>query len=251
MLSSRIRSSTAFASGRCRRHVLVKAQQQTDAGSPRPTPSAVPKMPPRPGMRPPTPGVMLGPDGQPLEVVPVEKTGEDAWAGVAAIDRGEADATSTSKALLLAGGDAAFILLFAVIGRINHGELLDVETLNTALPFWIGWFATAPFLGGFGKEAQGSDVGAAAGAAAKCWAAGIPLGLAIRGLSRGYVPPTPFIVVSLATTLVLLVGWRALLAKNTAPPAKLSPVAQAAARKDKQGNPFEFMMLLISLVKRW
>lgn len=39
---------------------------------------------------------------------------------------------------LLVAGDAAALLLFAVIGRINHGEVLDVETLTTVLPFWIG-----------------------------------------------------------------------------------------------------------------
>lgn len=32
---------------------------------------------------------MLGPDGKPLEVVPVEKAGAEAWAGVAAIDDGK------------------------------------------------------------------------------------------------------------------------------------------------------------------
>ena len=34
------------------------------------------------------------------------------------------------------------ILLFAAIGRINHGEVLDIELLLTALPFWTG----APFI---------------------------------------------------------------------------------------------------------
>ena len=43
-----------------------------------------------------------------------------------------------SRVLLLVGGDAAFLLLFAVIGRINHGELLDSETLATVVPFWLG-----------------------------------------------------------------------------------------------------------------
>ncbi len=35
------------------------------------------------------PGVMLGPDGQPLKVVPVEKAGPEAWAGVASVDDGK------------------------------------------------------------------------------------------------------------------------------------------------------------------
>jgi hypothetical protein len=43
-----------------------------------------------------------------------------------------------SKAATLVAGDAAALLLFAVIGRINHGEILDWETFNTALPFMLG-----------------------------------------------------------------------------------------------------------------
>ena len=43
-----------------------------------------------------------------------------------------------SKAATLVAGDAAALLLFAIIGRINHGEILDWETFNTALPFMLG-----------------------------------------------------------------------------------------------------------------
>ena len=121
----------------------------------------------------------------------------------------------TSKAALLAGGDAAILVLFAVVGRMNHGYPLDLEAFATALPFLLGWFAAAPLLGGFGKDAQSGDVQAAAGTAAKCWAAGVPLGLVFRGLSKGYVPPTPFMLVTLGTTLVLMVGWRTALAALT------------------------------------
>jgi hypothetical protein len=32
---------------------------------------------------------------------------------------------------------------------------------------------------------------------------------------------------------------------------KLSPAQQLAQRKNKQGNPFEFLGLLMSLTKRW
>ena len=56
---------------------------------------------------------------------------------------------------------------------------------------------------------------AAAGAAAKCWIVATPLGLVFRGLSKGYVPPTPFIIVSMVATAVLLVGWRSVLAATT------------------------------------
>jgi hypothetical protein len=43
-------------------------------------------------------------------------------------------------------GDAAALLLFAIAGRINHGEILDVETFMTVLPFWIGTFLVASVL---------------------------------------------------------------------------------------------------------
>ncbi|KAJ9508160.1 hypothetical protein QJQ45_021575 [Haematococcus lacustris] len=209
-------------------------------------PSSDTSRPPRP-VRPPE---TLGPDGQPLQVVPVEKAGPEAWAGVAAIDRG-ADNFNYSKALTLAGGDAVALLLFAAAGRINHGGVLDWETGLTALPFLLGWFATAPFLGGFGPEAQGSKVPAATLVAAKCWAVATPLGLALRGLSKGYVPPTPFIIVSFVATAVLLLGWRAAAAATTKEDPSQSPVVSAASRKNKQGNPLEFLSLLKSLTTRW
>lgn len=41
---------------------------------------------------------------------------------------------------MLVSGDILGLLLFAVIGRVNHGEILDVETIGTALPFMIGEF---------------------------------------------------------------------------------------------------------------
>lgn len=43
-----------------------------------------------------------------------------------------------SKTALLATGDLVALLLFAAAGRVNHGEVLDAETLTTALPFIIG-----------------------------------------------------------------------------------------------------------------
>ena len=38
-----------------------------------------------------------------------------------------------------------------------------------------GWFLAAAPLGGFGREARGGRAGAAALAAAKCWAVGVPV----------------------------------------------------------------------------
>lgn len=77
-----------------------------------------------------------------------------------------------------------------------------------------GWFTIAPFLGAFTLEAMSSPK-AAATAAAKCWAVATSIGLAIRGASKGYVPPTPFIIVSFVATFVVLVGWRTAFAAVT------------------------------------
>jgi len=83
-------------------------------------------------------------------------------------------------------------------------------------------------------------VGPAAAAAAKGWATGIPLGLAIRGVGKGQIPPKPFVVVAMVATGAFLVGWRAWFAKGG-----------SNKGGNKQGNPLEFMNLLMSLTKRW
>lgn len=195
--------------------------------------------------------MMMGPDGKPLKVVQIERAGDEAWAGVAALDKGE-QPTSLGKTLTLVGGDITALLVFAAIGRVNHGEVLDSETLLTALPFIVGWFTSAGLLGGFGAEAQGGDTKSAALVAAKCWALGTPLALGLRWLSKGYAPPLPFAIVSLVVTAVLLVGWRSALSAATPKvSAPLSKAGQMALRKDKTGNPLEFLELLFSLTKRW
>jgi hypothetical protein len=78
-----------------------------------------------------------------------------------------------------------------------------------------GWFTSGAVLGGYGSAAQGGKVGPAALAAAKTWALGVPLGVAIRSVGRGYVPAMSFIGISLAVTGVLMVGWRTALAAVT------------------------------------
>lgn len=78
-----------------------------------------------------------------------------------------------------------------------------------------GWFTSAAFLGGFSSDAQGGNTGAAATAAVKTWAVGVPLGIVLRTVSRGYLPAVSFMAVSMGVTGVLMVGWRAALAAAT------------------------------------
>lgn len=175
----------------------------------------------------------------PLEgVIQIEKLGDAA---------AESKLVSYAKLGLLAGGDVFCLLLFSAIGRFSHGlPVLDAETFKTADPFIAGWLLSAYLLGGFGDDAKGRNgVGSAVITAAKSWAVGIPLGLAIRAVTSGHLPPTPFILVTMGSTGVLLTAWRAL-------------VSQLFSNQQKQqddvyrrGSPFELFELLTSLVRRW
>ncbi|XP_004238074.1 uncharacterized protein [Solanum lycopersicum] len=148
---------------------------------------------------------------------------------------------------LLAGGDVAVLLLFSAIGRFSHGfAVFDSETLRTADPFIAGWLLSAYFLGGFGEDGKGKNgLFKAFIAATKSWSLGIPLGIAIRAASVGHIPPVNFIIVTMGSTAVLLIGWRTLL---------FSILPTDKPKKNdvyKSGNPFEFLELLTSLVRRW
>ncbi|KAH7287735.1 hypothetical protein KP509_32G071100 [Ceratopteris richardii] len=84
-------------------------------------------------------------------------------------------------------------------------------------------------------------------ATVKSWAVGIPFALVIRGVTSGHVPPYPFIMISMASTLVLLVGWRA--TATALFPNKKS--AKNYLSGNKKGSIFELFQLLSSLVRRW
>lgn len=148
---------------------------------------------------------------------------------------------------LLAGGDVLALLTFAAIGRFSHGfSVFEFETLRTADPFIAGWFLSAYFLGGFGEDGRGiNGLPKAVTASAKSWALGIPLGIVIRASSAGHFPSYSFILVSMGSTAVLLLGWRTLLYKFL--PGDKSKKSDVYRR----GSPFELFELLTSLVRRW
>ncbi|XP_023521037.1 uncharacterized protein LOC111798280 [Cucurbita pepo subsp. pepo] len=152
-----------------------------------------------------------------------------------------------SHVALLAGGDVLALLLFSSIGRFSHGfPVFDFETLRTADPFIAGWFLSAYFLGGYGEDGRGlNGYSKAVFAASKSWALGIPLGLIIRAATSGHIPPYNFIGVTMGSTAVLLVGWRAIR-------YKVFPVDNGKKNDVyRRGNPFELFELLTSLVRRW
>ena len=196
-----------------------------------------------PDAAPPKPSPLgAGPDAAPktssIKVIPVDQRSRDAFQGVARVD----EADTRGRAVALVAGDVAALMLFAAIGRGNHGEgVFLADVCATAAPFAAGWFLASPVAGTFGASARGAKVGPAAAAAAKGWALGIPAGLVFRGIGKGAIPPKPFVIVSLAVTGVFLVGWRAWFASG----------AGGDADGNKKGNPLEFMSLLVSLTKRW
>uniref|UniRef100_A0A7N0TII8 Uncharacterized protein n=1 Tax=Kalanchoe fedtschenkoi TaxID=63787 RepID=A0A7N0TII8_KALFE len=180
--------------------------------------------------------VFVGEGSVPLEgVIQFEKPNHDAK-----IDR-------WGRVALLAGGDVLALLLFAAFGRFSHGfPVWDIETFHTADPFIAGWLLSAYFLGGYGEDGRGMNgFSKAVVVAAKSWALGIPLGIAIRAIFAGQVPQLPFILVSMGSTGFLLIGWRALL---------YSIFPNDKSKKNdvyRRGNPFELFELLTSLVRRW
>ncbi|PSS31507.1 Acetylornithine aminotransferase [Actinidia chinensis var. chinensis] len=152
------------------------------------------------------------------------------------------------RVALLAGGDVLALLIFSAIGRFSHGfSVFDTETLRTADPFIAGWFLSAYFLGGFGEDGRGMNgLSKAVIAAAKSWSLGIPIGLVIRTTTVGHIPPPNFIIVTMGSTALLLVGWRALL-------FSIFPNDDKSKKNDmyRRGSPFELFELLASLVRRW
>ena len=178
-----------------------------------------------------------------MRLIKVEETSSEAWAGVSTRDNGVDPAEAPTRSALLAAGDVAALVLFAAIGRANHGEGDALgAVLATAAPFVAAWALAAAPSGAFGPEARGRDVPAALLAGARAWAFAAPLGLALRAASQGgRAPPLPFVLVTLLAGGGLLLLWRGL-AAVTAP---------AATRGSRQGSPLEFLGFLQSLTKRW
>jgi hypothetical protein len=131
--------------------------------------------------------------------------------------------TSSSPALnhpiLLATIDFVALVLFAGIGKANHdttGSIDVSSTLNTAAPFLLSWYATSPFTGIYNHHQPGAEdedsIWEVGKIVVRGWIVAIPLGCVLRGILKGYVPPVPFVVVTMIATLILLGGTRMLYA---------------------------------------
>jgi DUF3054 family protein len=110
---------------------------------------------------------------------------------------------------MLAAGDAAAFVLFAVIGLINHDEGITVAGLaRNALPIIGVWFVVAPFVGTYSRPGFATMVAT--------WAIAVPCGVAIRAVwlhRSASSKQIAFGIVALLSTLVLLSAWRAIASK--------------------------------------
>mmetsp|Transcript_25088 Transcript_25088/g.35141 ORF Transcript_25088/g.35141 Transcript_25088/m.35141 type:complete len:212 (+) Transcript_25088:72-707(+) len=113
---------------------------------------------------------------------------------------------------VLAVVDLLSLFLFAGIGKASHsadGSLDIGAVLITALPFVAAWFLTSPLTGVYSDDDQSKNVISDAFVkTAKGWIVAIPLGCVLRGVIKGYVPPLPFVIVTMIATLVILGGAR-------------------------------------------
>lgn len=180
----------------------------------------------------------MGQDNVPLEgVIQFDKPSSTSSSNI----------TKWGRVALLAGGDVLALLIFSAIGRFSHGfPVFSIDTLHTADPFIAGWFLSAYFLGGYAEEGRGmKGKSKAVVAAAKSWIVGTPLGIIIRSASSGHIPAYSFVLVTMGSTAVLLIGWRALL---------FSVLPTESKKKDdtyRKGSAFELFELLTSLIRRW
>ncbi|KAJ0232104.1 T121 protein [Hirschfeldia incana] len=216
------------ANTRPRRRVVLTLSNSDSNGSVKSAAPSTPKVP--------DDTVFVGQENVPLE-------------GVIQFDKPKSNASikKWSRVALLAGGDVLALLIFSAIGRFSHGfPVFSFDTLHTADPFIAGWFLSAYFLGGYGEEGRGmKGQSKAVLAAAKSWAFGVPLGVIIRSTSSGHIPAYSFILVTMGSTAVLLIGWRALL---------FSVLPSESKKKDdtyRKGSAFELFELLTSLIRRW
>ena len=117
---------------------------------------------------------------------------------------------------VLAAIDVIGLIVFALIGKSSHsadGSINVMAVLSTAFPFVTAWLATSPLTGVYSPDERGGDTNVISSTAIKVgkgWVVAVPLGIVMRGVLKGYVPPVPFIIVTMISTLVILAGIRLL-----------------------------------------
>ena len=120
----------------------------------------------------------------------------------------------------LVAGDLIAFVAFATLGRDTHHEATGFDaigqTLWTALPFALGWFLVAPWLGAF-RRAGAERPLQMLQRAEIAWLASWPVTLLLRWAftSDHHIPPLSFAIVALLANAVILGGWRTAFAALT------------------------------------
>jgi hypothetical protein len=114
--------------------------------------------------------------------------------------------------ILLVIGDIMCFLIFSVIGASSHGETTGLASIGhivlVALPFMVGWFLVAPFLGLFCKELMAAPR-AMAYRTAMAWVPAWVISMIPRGIFFDHgIPASAFMLISFAFNLAILEIWR-------------------------------------------
>lgn len=107
----------------------------------------------------------------------------------------------TSRTAFAAGLDVLLVLVFAAIGRMNHGESVLGAPL-TALPFWIGLA-----LGWWLVRQRSGRAAVTVGTGITVWLCTLVVGVVLR-LVLGIGAALSFVIVAALVLAILLIGWR-------------------------------------------
>lgn len=137
-------------------------------------------------------------------------TSPEAPAGIAL-----AEQRGAGRIVALVVGDIISFLVFATIGRGTHGESsglsAGLEIARTALPFALGWFVVAPFLGAFRRRLTDTPL-RMLGRTELAWLATWPVAMLLRRIiaNDGAAPSRflTFALVVLIANAVFLGLWR-------------------------------------------
>jgi Protein of unknown function (DUF3054) len=105
--------------------------------------------------------------------------------------------------------DAAALVAFAAIGMLSHDGALFVDGfVRDALPLLAAWFAVALAIGTYRRGSNGLLL--------LTWAIAVPLAVLLRGIALGRhadAMQAAFLATSMAFTLLLILGFRALVGR--------------------------------------
>ena len=119
------------------------------------------------------------------------------------------------RIVALVAGDALSFVVFAGVGRNQHGEASGLGALGqvivTATPFALGWFLVSPWVGAYRRKLTGGMARMLV-RTELAWLAAYPAALALRLIFvRDALTPAQvvaFAVVILLTNAVFLGAWR-------------------------------------------